>query len=300
MCSIYGLDTFGKLFTARQLLMLLTLCKHVRDAHKAILDEDRDASFASAVAAYLGLLVGRVADRGSTLCRWHVKGLKTENTYARQALPMVWDFSEANPFGGASGDVRSQLGYILETLEHAVAVGPGRPANVVRGRAQRLPLEDESIDAVITDPPYYDNISYADLSDFFYVWHKRALGEILPALYATEVTPKRAEAVAAPHRHKKSKSDAAGFYEEQMRLSFDEARRVLKPGAPMVVVYAHKTTMGWSTLVDSLRQSGFQKRRAFHRFHPPDGQHHRAVFTHRRAGRSHPRMQRRRMFALPE
>ena len=101
-------------------------------------------------------------------------GEKTENTYARQALPMVWDYSEANPFGGASGDVSMQLDLILDVIDHAISSAPGRPATVLRGRAQRLPLEDRTIDAVICDPPYYDNISYADLSDFFYVWHKRA------------------------------------------------------------------------------------------------------------------------------
>lgn len=258
MCSIYGLDNFGKLFTPRQQLTLLTFCKHTQAAHERLLAETGDSDFSAAVAAYLGLLVGRVADRGSTLCRWESIGHKTVNTYSRQALPMMWDFSEACPFGGGSGDAANQLDYILEVVDHAVAAAPERPAEVVRGLAQQLPFDAESMDAVISDPPYYDNISYADLSDFFYVWHKRALGRIFPALYATSVTPKKAEAVAAPHRHGNSKEAAAVFYEDQMRQAFVEAHRVLKPGCPMVVVYAHKTTLGWSTLIDSLRNSGFQ------------------------------------------
>lgn len=257
MCSVYGLDTFDKLFTPRQQLFLLTLSRHVRDAHARCAEESADAELAQAVAACLGLLVGRMVDRGSTLCRWDTSAEKTANVYARQALPMVWDFSEANPFGGASGDAAMQLDFILQVLDHCVATGGGRPASVLRGRAQRLPLDDASIDAVVTDPPYYDNISYADLSDFFYVWHKRALGSILPELYGTDVTPKKPEAVVAPHRHGGDKAKAAEFYESEMHQAFLEAHRVLKPDAPIVVVYAHKTTLGWSTLIDSLRRAGF-------------------------------------------
>jgi len=170
---------------------------------------------------------------------------------------MIWDFAEANPFGGSSGDARAQLNYILETLDHLVAVSPGRPAQVVRGKAQRLPLAERSVDAVITDPPYYDNVPYADLSDLFYVWHKRALSRIFPALYSARLTPKRAEIIAEPQRHERDKGAAAQYYEDQMSGAFEEAHRVLKSEGLMVVVYAHKTTLGWSTLVDSLRRAGF-------------------------------------------
>ena len=248
---------WGDVFSPRQQLLLLTMCKQVREACVCVEEETRDADFAAAVAAYLGLLVGRVADRGSTICRWHNVGEKTENTYARQALSMVWDYSEANPFGGASGDARMHLDYILQVISHAVASST-QPAEVIRGRAQRLPLEDASIDAVITDPPYYDSIPYADLSDFFYVWHKRALMPVFPGLYATATTPKKAEAISEPARFGRDAKRASEFYEEQMHAAFVEAHRVLKPDCPLVVVYAHKTTLGWSTLVDSLRRAGFQ------------------------------------------
>lgn len=256
--ALYGLSTYRDLFTPRQLLTLLTLCKYVRKAHDQCLASTGNTDFATAVASYLTLLVGRVADRGSTLCHWDNTAEKTANTYARQALPMVWDFSEANPFGGASGDARMQLDFILQVIDHAAATAPGNPADVIRGLAQRLPLPDASVDAVITDPPYYDNISYADLSDFFYVWHKRALGPLMPALYGTTLTPKKAEAVVAPYRHEGGREAAAAFYEDQMAEAFVEANRVLKKHGRMVVVYAHKTTLGWSTLIDSLRRARFQ------------------------------------------
>ncbi len=254
----YGLTTYGSLFSPRQQLLLLTICRNVREAHQKIATEDGDAGFAGAVAAYLALLAGRVADRSTTLCSWHNVGEKIEPTFGRQALPMVWDFAEANPFGGASGDSRLALDYILQVIDHAAAASPERPAELVRGRAQRTPVPDASIDAVVTDPPYYDNISYADLSDFYYVWQKRVLAGVYPDLYATTITPKKAEIIAAPHRHGDDKAAAASFYEQQMAEAFVECHRVLKSGAPMVVVYAHKTTLGWSTLVDSLRRAGFQ------------------------------------------
>ena len=255
---MYGMATWGEAFLPRQQLMLLALCAHTHMAYRRIGEDTGDWEFAAGVAGYLGLLVGRVADRSSSLCRWDNSAEKTAGTYARQALPMVWDFSECSPFGGASGDARMQLDLILQVIDHGVAAAPDNAARVFRGRAQKLPIEGGTIDAVITDPPYYDNISYADLSDFFYVWHKRALEPVMPALFATSSTPKKVEIVAAPHRHQNKKEDSARFYEEQMRDAFVEAHRVLKPGCPMVVVYAHKTTLGWSTLVDSLRQSGFQ------------------------------------------
>jgi putative DNA methylase len=120
-----------------------------------------------------------------------------------------------------------------------------------------LPLADESQDAVITDPPYYDNISYADLSDFFYVWLKRSVGFLYPDHLGGHLTPKRNEAVVAPYRHHGQKDRARAFYERIMADAFAEAHRVLKPGAPLVCIYAHKTTLGWAALVDALRTAGF-------------------------------------------
>ena len=120
-----------------------------------------------------------------------------------------------------------------------------------------FPHEDNTFDAVITDPPYYDNISYADLSDFFYVWLKRSIGFLFPEHLGGELTPKRREAIVAPYRHNGDKDAAREFYEHEMSMAFSEAHRVLKPGAPLVCVYAHKTTLGWSSLVEALRRAGF-------------------------------------------
>lgn len=252
----YGLTHYRDLFTPRQLLTLCTLASGVRDVYEQMRSEAVDKGQAAAIATALALVIDKVADHCSALCRW-IAALSYEgaaNTYARQALPMVWDFAEANPFGGSSGDVRK---YLKETADLIETLAVGRPALCVRGSAVSLPLADQSQDAVITDPPYYDNISYADLSDFFYVWLKRSVGFLYPDHLGGQLTPKRNEAVVAPYRHHGRKDEARVFYEQMMAGAFAEAHRVLKPGAPLVCIYAHKTTLGWATLVDALRTSGF-------------------------------------------
>jgi putative DNA methylase len=130
-------------------------------------------------------------------------------------------------------------------------------ATVHRGSALHLPYGSSSVDAIITDPPYYDNVPYGDLSDFFYVWLKRSIGHLYPEHFTTELTPKKSEATALSARYKGDMAAASAAYEQMMRTAFREAHRVLKPGGELVTVYAHKTTMGWSTLVDALRQGGF-------------------------------------------
>jgi putative DNA methylase len=252
---LYGLTTFGELFTERQSIMLLTLCKLAREAHNAMVLEGIDHERAIAIATYLGLLVDRMSDRHSTLCTWDHSKEGISSTFSRQALPMTWDFIEANPFGGSGGDLAMHVETIAQVVEHCSATG--KPVHVVRGSALELPLEDKSQDAVITDPPYYDNISYADLSDFFYVWLKRSIGRLHPEHLSTPLTPKRTEAIAASYRHDGDKEAAKAAYEEMMASSFAEARRVLKSDGVLVTVYAHQTTAGWSTLIEAVRRAGF-------------------------------------------
>jgi putative DNA methylase len=252
---LYGMTEFSDLFTRRQLLMLLTLCRLVRESHEAMVADGVEPARAKAIATYLGVLIDRMADYHSTLCTWHHGAEKTDHTYARQALPMTWDFSEANPFGGSSGDLAMHLEGITKVIEHCAATGA--PATVIRGSATELPLGDASQDAVVTDPPYYDNISYSDLSDFFYVWLRRSIGGLYPEHFSSELAPKRSEAIVAPYRHDGSKDEAKEAYEEMMAASFSEARRVLKPDGVMVCVYAHQTTAGWAALIEAVRRAGF-------------------------------------------
>ena len=253
---LYGLTRFCDLFTPRQLLALCTLASGVHEVYKRMRTEHVAEDRAAAIATALALVINKVADHNSVLCSWisAASAEKMGHTFARQALPMVWDFAEANPFGGSSGDVRK---YLKETAELVETLAIGSPARCVRGSAVSLPLGDESQDAVITDPPYYDNISYADLSDFFYIWLKRSVGFIYPDHFGGELTPKRSEAVSVAHRHGGDRAAATDFYESTMAAAFAEAHRVLKPGAPLVCVYGHKTTLGWATLVEALRTARF-------------------------------------------
>ena len=251
----YGMSHFADIFSTRQLVMLLTLCRLVRDAHGQMLREGSKPERAKAIAAYLGMLVNRVADRSSTLCKWDGTNEKTNNTYARQTLSMTWDFAETNPFGGSSGDLGMHLDGIVKVIEHCAATGT--PVRVIRSSATELPLEDASQNAVITDPPYYDNVGYSDISDFFYVWLKRSVGDLFPEHLAGDLTPKRSEIVSSPDRHGGSTESAKEFYEEMMAKAFAEARRVLRPDGVMVCVYAHQTTAGWATLIEAVRRSRF-------------------------------------------
>ena len=268
----FGFQAWSDLFTPRQMLCLLTFAAAVRKAHQIMVGQasslsstgkmpvppymsPEDLERAKAVGTYLGVLVNRLADKLSSLARWDNSRENSQGTFGRQALPMVWDFVEGAPFGEASGGADNALDWITSAGE--AQTGIGLPATVLRGSAAALPWPDGSFDAVITDPPYYDNVSYSNLSDFFYVWLKRTIGHLYPEHFTTECTPKKNEIIAAFYRHGGSKDKARDAYEQMMAQSFAEANRVLKPGGQMTVVYAHKTTLGWATLVDALRQAGF-------------------------------------------
>ncbi|MDW8411789.1 MAG: DUF1156 domain-containing protein [Acidobacteriota bacterium] len=250
----FGIQKWSELFTPRQLLCLLTFAAAVREAQLEMTKAGLNAEQARAVGTYLGILVNRLADYNSAFCRWQPTKGTLANTFGRQAIPMVWDFGELAPFGDKSGSPEGALKWIVNVIEAQSDID--RPATVIRGSATALPWPDAFFDAVITDPPYYDNVQYAALSDFFYVWFKRTIGHLYPEHFSTELSPKKNEIVASPHRYK-SKAEAKQAYEQAMAKALAEANRVLKPGSPLVVVYAHKTTFGWATLVDALRKSGF-------------------------------------------
>ncbi|MGC8732805.1 MAG: DUF1156 domain-containing protein, partial [Halothiobacillaceae bacterium] len=251
----YGVRTWGDLFTPRQMLCLLSFAAAVRECVGELERAGVEPERVKAITTYLAILVDRIAMLDSGLCTWQITREVMGNMFARQALPMVWDFAELAPFGDASGSPEGALDWIVGVAE--AQADSGHPATVSRGSATALPWPDASFDAVITDPPYYDNVPYADISDFFYVWLKRTAGHLYPEHFATETTPKKSEAVADATRYGGSKDKARRAYEEMMAQSFREAHRVLKPGGQMTVVYAHKTTLGWSTLVDALRGAGF-------------------------------------------
>jgi len=252
----FGFRAWHQLFTRRQLLALFTFIKHLRTAHDEMLQGSGDPRLARAVATYLAFIVDKVAERGANVCRWDNTHEKIQSPIANGKMPMVWDFPEANPFGEGSGSWEQSADDVLGVLE-ALAADSFAACHVRRGSALSLPYEASSFDAVIADPPYYDNVPYGDLSDFFYVWLRRAIGDLYPEHCASELTPKKGEATALAARHGGDMEAAKKEYEAMMGQAFAEARRVLKRDAPMVCVYAHKTTSGWATLVEALRQNGF-------------------------------------------
>jgi adenine-specific DNA methylase len=251
---LYGLTRWAELFNPRQALTLLTFSRKVRAAYEAMLAEKMDGGRAKAVATYLSIALDRLANQATNLCRWHNSGEKLEGLFSRQAIPMVWDYAEVNPFSGATGDWLGALEWITRVLDHATKLGD-QPAVAQQGTSTRLSYPDDHFDAIITDPPYYDAVPYADLSDFFYVWLKRSVGFLYPDLFRTPLTPKSSEIIQEPARHNGDEA-AKIFYEREMTRAFSESRRVLKPDGIFAVVFAHKSTAAWETLLNSLLEAG--------------------------------------------
>ncbi|MFQ5793904.1 MAG: calcium-binding protein [Candidatus Bipolaricaulia bacterium] len=210
---------------------------------------------ARVVVGYLSVMLSRTADYNTSLGGWENTREGIDHVFSRQALPMKWDYCETSVFSRSSGDWLSHLAWILRYTK----VNDWRmitPLQAQHSSATALPHADNSLDAVITDPPYYDNVPYAALSDFFYVWLKRAVGNQFPELFSTPVVPKREEIIMEPTRHE-STDDAKVFFEQMLGKSFQEMHRILKPGGIAVVVYAHKTTEGWETMLNGLVNAGF-------------------------------------------
>ena len=277
----YGLTTFADLFTPRQLVVLTTFSDLVqearervkRDAIAAGLPDDGKSldkigagatAYADALGVYLAFALNKVADRGSTLGRWDPTPTQSGiiNTFSRQALPMTWDFAESNPLGEASGNYRGAVDLVAKALLAA-------SLTAVPGYATQDDASTQSVSSnklVSTDPPYYDNIGYADLSDFFYVWLRRSLKPVFPNLFATLAVPKAEELVATPYRHG-SKQKAETFFLDGMTQAMHRIAEQAHPGFPVTIYYAFKqaesdgadgtTNTGWDTFLAAVIEAGF-------------------------------------------
>jgi len=211
--------------------------------------------FIKAVVTYLAINHDRLVSYCSSLGYWHVSGEKMSPAMQRQALAMIFNYAESNPFA-ESFSWGTNLDWILRVLDHlSCSIGSqSTTPNVTHSSATQLPYPDNHFDAVLTDPPYYDSVPYSYLSDFFYVWLKRNLGQLYPDLFSTPLTPKPGEIVA----YSNSKGDLeAGklFFEENLKCAFRDIRRVLKPRGSAIIVYAHKSTAGWETVINALLDS---------------------------------------------
>lgn len=272
LVNLYGMTKWGNLFNSRQKLALITFTEKVRIAYQKMLEDGYDEEYAKVVVSYLGLGVNRLADYNSSLTVWAVAGEFIAHTFGRQALPMVWDYFELNPWSSATGDWSSAMDWILNVLSHLSQIPPveneGKPIVPVvkQASATELPYPDNYFDAVFTDPPYYDNVPYSVLSDFFYVWLKRSIGDVYPELFMTPLTPKSKETIAElPLLRGMNKLEALKkfsnlktkkYFESMLKKAFQEIARVLKPEGIATIVYTHKSTSGWETLINSLLESG--------------------------------------------
>jgi putative DNA methylase len=249
----FGFARWRDVFTPRQLVAVAAFTSAIRISYDDMVSHGYMPGAAKAVATCLSMALGRLINQCTSLCRWQpefVAGMLGD-----AGLPMIMDFAEVNPLANSSGAWVNALEYVCGAITSFSRVP--RPATVVRGSALNTAWPDNSFDAIVTDPPYYDSRSYSNLSDHFYVWHKRAVGHLYPADFASQLTPKKNEAIAAAYRHGGDWKAADVFYERAMQMAFAEAHRLLKSGAPMVCVYAHKTTSGWTTLINAMRSAGF-------------------------------------------
>ncbi len=254
--ATFGVKVWSDLHNARQTLALSTFAEEVkkefvcvRDEYAPLLGASVATDLARDVCTALACAIARMADLSTICCRWEPQAQAVRNLFTSKYVPMMWDYAEANTIASSSGSWGQCLERMSKSLEQAPrAVESG---TVYRSSASDIPLESDSVDVVLTDPPYYDAIAYGDASDFFYGWHKLALGEFYPDAFATDGTPKRSEIVQRPGRVK-----TAARFESDMRSALGEVRRVLKRDGLAVVVFAHKSTSAWETLLKATLDAG--------------------------------------------
>ena len=249
--QLYGFQKWSDLFNDRQKLVLLTFAEKILEAGDKIMANNPKEGLP--VLTYLAIMFDLLVEKNSTLCRYIATAEAIPGTFGRQALPMVWDYAEINPFTRVGWPNIEQR--VLRALKHLMSITTTGTGAMRHASATLLPFGDEFFDAVATDPPYYDNVPYSHLSDYFYVWLKTILGSRFPELFTTPLTPKSNEIVAYTHGSS-GKKDGKSFFEEMLAKSFQEIHRVLKPDGIAVIVYAHKSTDGWETLINSLLKAG--------------------------------------------
>lgn len=276
----YGLRTYGDLFTPRQLLSLTTFSDLVQEAREKAFADAKAAglpdngeglgqggsganAYGEAIAVYLSFSVDRLADYNSSIATWKASGEQVMQTYKRQAIPMTWDFPESNVLGDKSICWLKAVKYSSDNLNASFRLNGLQPGHALQADASAQSLSENKV--ISTDPPYYDNIGYADLSDFFYVWMRRSLRNIYPTLFSTMAVPKAEELVATPYRHG-SKENAETFFMGGMTRAIHNLAVQSHPAFPVSIYYAFKqsetkegstTSTGWVTFLEAVIQAGF-------------------------------------------
>jgi putative DNA methylase len=275
----YGFKAFSDYFTPRQLIVLSTFCDLIKEAHLRAtrdamalgLSDVESARYGASVSTYLGFALSRIVDRNNTLCTWDsgpagtrsstggsARTATVRNAFARQALPMTWDYAEASPFSSSGGSIDSVMTWLVPAIAGIAPLATG----IARQADATAPDIMEKDVAVATDPPYYDNIGYADLSDFFYVWLRRSIGDLYPELFGTMLTPKASELIATPYRFDGDKRKADSHFEQGFVRAFRQIRDAQVDEVPVTFFYAFKqaerdemmgtVSTGWETMLEGL------------------------------------------------
>ncbi|MCG7576201.1 MULTISPECIES: DUF1156 domain-containing protein [unclassified Halomonas] len=273
----YGLRTYGDLFTPRQLVALTTFSDLVQEAREKAIADAKAAglpddglglaqhgsgatAYGEAVGIYLCFAIDKATDYHSSICTWHSSKELIRNTFGRQAIPMTWDYAETNPFSESAGNISSGFEWSQKVLHFLPATKKSLAAQS-DAASQTISMGK----VISTDPPYYDNIAYADLSDFFYVWMRRSLRHVYPELFSTMAVPKTEELVATPYRHG-TKDKAEAFFMDGMTRAIHNLSVQAHPAFPVTIYYAFKqsetkegstTSTGWVTFLEAVIQAGF-------------------------------------------
>lgn len=274
---VYGLNDFGDLFTKRQLVTLSTLGDLIRSVKKRVIADSRSANleddgngldkdgkgalaYAEAIGVYLAFAADRVADYGSSFATWRPKDSAMRSTLASQAIPMAWDFAEGSPFASSSSGFTESVSVVSRAIEFLVPRAMGKVSQAAAQSQAVCPLT-----TISTDPPYYDNISYGDLSDFFYVWLRHNLRDTFPSLLATMAVPKAEELIAAPQRHG-GNENAESFFLAGMTEAMQRLALQSHPTSPLTIYYAYKqsetetergtSSTGWETFLEAVKRAG--------------------------------------------
>jgi putative DNA methylase len=252
---IYGMERWGDLFSPRQALALTTLARLVREAGARTMSS-ADSGLADAVMTCLALSQSKLLDLSNALTRWKTDAECPVNLFARQAIGMMWDFAEAVTTSDSSGSWSSMNERTCHAIEMAIC-DFGLVGHIEQASATNHPLPDDAAAAFITDPPYYDAVPYAYLSDFFYVWMRRTLADVHPALFREGGVPKEAEIVVdRPHKLSQSSKDIA-FYERELTKAFADGRRITRPDGVGTIVFASKTTASWEAILKAVVDAGW-------------------------------------------
>jgi putative DNA methylase len=290
--QLYGMTRHADLFTPRQLVALTTFCDLVSEARERVLADARKAglpddgkglndggtgasAYADAVATYLAFALSKLADRGSSICTWFTERDSTRNTFPRQAIPMTWDYAELNTLLDGTASFSGAVEWTAESLDSVPCSQTQTQGGTARQLDATSAINEIEQPLISTDPPYYDNIGYADLSDFFYIWLRRSLGRVYPQLFSTVLVPKAQELVATPYRFDGDKEKARQFFETGLGKAFERMRSAQHPNYPLTVFYAFKqaevedeadsgdpddsavASTGWETMLEGLINAGF-------------------------------------------